>query len=299
MTSLSTIMTLGINCRRMILDIQIQNCFEPHVTMEEECFPGSERTWFLHEKAGLLLNDCNRPCLPKYVASKVGDYLNSKGFATRIAAIKDSVTDEPTHSSSKVVSVLSGIIHRYISNLNEDCCPASLTSSVTSRVVKSWPEELLKTKAADFGQRRHELNKLKSENALSQLVYTILPFEHGAADPISALQIEIKACLNRMQQALAQFKKLGGLSASDMSTVQVCQEEYESAVDDLNGATDAIVAHDVGTIQTRLSGVITYLGTCDDAVAESPGFKLPFKDEDVVTLRKLASNCMAISTLLL
>lgn len=81
----------------------------------------------------------------------------------------DSVTDEPTHSSSKVVSV-SGIIHRYISNLNEDWCPASLTSSVTSRVVKSWPEELLKTKAADFGQRRHELNKLKSENALSRLV---------------------------------------------------------------------------------------------------------------------------------
>ncbi|KAM1058309.1 hypothetical protein EV2_032382 [Malus domestica] len=255
-------------------------------------------------------------------------YVNELGVGPK----EDSVTDEPTHSSSKVVSV-SGIIHRYVSNLNEDWCPASLTSSVTSRVVKSWPEELLKTKAADFGHRRHELNKLKSigkrlvtgsyslwvspsssapipqvDAALEKICAktdnpvlcssTILPFEHGAADPISALQIEIKACLNRMQQALAQFKKLGGLSASDMSTVQVCQEEYESAVDDLNGATDAIVAHDVGTIQTRLSGVITYLGTCDDAVAESPGFKLPFKDEDVVTLRKLASNCMAISTLL-
>lgn len=80
---------------------------------------------------------------------------------------KKTVTNEPTHSSSKVVFI-SGIIHRYVSNLNEDWCPASLTSSVTSRVVKSWPEELLKTKAADFGQKRHELNKLKSENVLSR-----------------------------------------------------------------------------------------------------------------------------------
>ncbi|XP_034227787.1 putative pectinesterase/pectinesterase inhibitor 26 [Prunus dulcis] len=130
---------------------------------------------------------------------------------------------------------------------------------------------------------------------------TVLPNLRGNADPTTVLQIEMKACLDLTKGALGQLKKTASnpsTSPADVSSIKVCQEVYESAVDDINGASEAIAARDVGTLQTRLSAVITYFGTCDDAVAESPGFKLPLKEDDVVTLNKLASNCMAISTLL-
>ncbi|KAI5311073.1 PREDICTED: pectinesterase [Prunus dulcis] len=214
-------------------------------------FRGVKGTWFLHVEARFL-SDRNRPCLPKYAASKPEFSIthplhpenivtsiaksNTKGHCKRMLREKlfrchnpllgklrrpfyftkirkrrkkissayevnrvqidkekfpdcasKSMIDEHTHTSSEVVSV-SGIIHRYFSNLSEDGGPSSPTRSVTSRVVQSWPEEHLKTKADDicsstqvspltqfsakrtakpvclpsptgYGQRRYKLNK--------------------------------------------------------------------------------------------------------------------------------------------
>lgn len=181
----------------------------------KSAFRGVKGTWFLHVEARFL-SDCNRPCLPKYAASKPKFSIthplhpenivtstaksNTKGHSKRMLREKlfrchnsllgklrirrpfyftkirkrrkkicpayevnrveidkekfpdcasKSMIDEPTQTSSEVVSV-SGIIHRYFSNLSEDGGPSSPTRSVTSRVVQSWPEEHLKTKADDI-----------------------------------------------------------------------------------------------------------------------------------------------------
>lgn len=129
---------------------------------------------------------------------------------------------------------------------------------------------------------------------------TVLPNLRGNADPTTVLQIEMKACLDLTKEALGQLNKTASnpsMLPKDVSTIEICQEVYDLAVDGIYDASAAIAARDVGTLRTRLSGVMTYLVTCDDAVAESPGFKLPLKEDDVSTLYKLASNCLAISTL--
>lgn len=129
---------------------------------------------------------------------------------------------------------------------------------------------------------------------------TVLPNLRGNADPTTVLQIEMKACLDLTKEALGQLNKTASnpsMLPEHVSKIEICQEVYDLAVDGIYDASAAIAARDVGTLRTRLSGVMTYLVTCDDAVAESPGFKLPLKEDDVSTLYKLASNCLAISTL--
>ena len=77
----------------------------------------------------------------------------------------------------------------------------------------------------------------------------------------------------------------------------MCLEIYGAARDDLKQANGAIGSNDTGLLRSMLSGAITDLGTCDDAFAES-GEELPLDNDLVGTMRKLAYNCMDISSVL-
>ncbi|KAH7516962.1 pectinesterase inhibitor [Ziziphus jujuba] len=130
---------------------------------------------------------------------------------------------------------------------------------------------------------------------------SIVPFMHGQADPVAVLKTEIHAALNITQRAVTVMKNmLEDATASSMMSecLGVCVENYGYAVDDLKQAMKAMEAHDMGLLKSVLSSVITDIGTCDDAFAETQGLELPLQEEVVGTMHKLANNCMDISTLL-
>ncbi|KAK9282033.1 hypothetical protein L1049_004945 [Liquidambar formosana] len=129
---------------------------------------------------------------------------------------------------------------------------------------------------------------------------TITPYLGGKTNPASILKMEIKACANQTKAALAMATKI----ANDPSTTSItaecletCQENYSDAIDNLKSAVDAIATHDVGTMNSMLSAALTDFTTCEDGFAEMPGVKSPMAKFDD-TLTKLASNCLAIVSLI-
>lgn len=86
-----------------------------------------------------------------------------------------SRTDELTETSSEAVVSISGIINKYFSNLSEDAGSVSPTTSVTSRVVQSSPEQHLKAKAGDFFSSRQVTPSASTKFAAKKLLTLSLP----------------------------------------------------------------------------------------------------------------------------
>ncbi|KAK6930270.1 Pectinesterase inhibitor domain [Dillenia turbinata] len=133
---------------------------------------------------------------------------------------------------------------------------------------------------------------------------TIGPFLTGKTDTISVLEIVIKACVQHAKLALKaakQLSKKSGVSQILSSGADVCRENFEDALDNLQRAMDAIPGKDIGTINSMLSAVVTDAGSCEDAFQEGP---VPDSDEEPPMkiyydkLSKMASNCLAVASLI-
>lgn len=120
-------------------------------------------------------------------------------------------------------------------------------------------------------------------------------------DPVMALQTEIKTFVGIMGTGITGMKAALKHSSTGTSTadcLRLCLDMYDTARMDLKQALEAINSHDIGLLNSLLSGVITNIGTCDDALSES-GEELPLDTKLVDTIHKLADNCMDISAVLL
>lgn len=114
------------------------------------------------------------------------------------------------------------------------------------------------------------------------------------------LQLQIKACDNQTRIALQEVLELikdPSTSTIASTCLQQCQETYNDALDNLQNAVSAIAARDKGTLNSMLSAVITDYETCEDGFAELPISSSPMAVADEL-LSKLASNCLAIATLI-
>lgn len=131
-------------------------------------------------------------------------------------------------------------------------------------------------------------------------VSSVIPYLSGKIDPVSILQLQIKACGNQTHAALQEVLKLikdPSTSTIASTCLQQCQETYNDALDNLQNAISAIAARDKGTLNSMLSAAMTDYETCEDGFAELPISSSPMAVADEL-LSKLASNCLAIATLI-
>ncbi|XP_058083358.1 cell wall integrity and stress response component 1-like [Magnolia sinica] len=132
-------------------------------------------------------------------------------------------------------------------------------------------------------------------------VTSVSSFQPGPG-PINAavvLQLAIKASMRHAQAALNEAKRHAAnpnLPAFTAENMKVCQENYSSALENLQNAAKAATANDKGTVNSMLSAAMTDFTTCADGFMEMPGAS-PLSAFDM-KLTNLASNCLAIATLM-
>lgn len=122
----------------------------------------------------------------------------------------------------------------------------------------------------------------------------------STVNPVSALKTEIQLSIKEVENAIAVLKKLykeSGSTKAEDACYDTCLENFDMAIDDLRTATEAIDVNDVGRMQSALTAVLTDLVTCDDTFVEM-GVDSPL-DYLSIKMSKYASNCLAISKLLL
>ncbi|KAF8039716.1 hypothetical protein BT93_B2052 [Corymbia citriodora subsp. variegata] len=118
----------------------------------------------------------------------------------------------------------------------------------------------------------------------------------GPANALSVLTAEIEACTEKTKSAAAEADRLAAdpsASRSDKMALDACKENYDSALDSLSNAKEAVAARDAGTLNSELSAVITFVGTCDDAFDETCTAS-PLAGANRI-LQHLGSNCLAIA----
>lgn len=121
----------------------------------------------------------------------------------------------------------------------------------------------------------------------------------GLVDAAVMLKLHMKACREKAQIAQSQVSTLvshPGASSKLASSLQVCSDMYDDVLDSLDTAADAMASHDKGTLDSMLSGLISDFSTCEDAFTEDSITSPMATVDDLLT--KLASNCLAFSSLL-
>jgi pectinesterase inhibitor-like protein len=133
----------------------------------------------------------------------------------------------------------------------------------------------------------------------AECLATIAPYQTGAADPISVIEMGIQALHKDFQEAIATVTKLSkdtSLSATTRDSLDICVESYEAGITDLNDALTAISTHDTDRLTQMLGAIASYPETCQDAFLEQ-GEESPLKDVDQ-KLDMLASITVDITILL-
>lgn len=124
---------------------------------------------------------------------------------------------------------------------------------------------------------------------------TIVPQLNGKTDVSSALDVAIRAGAKISRYGLFLVQKLAADPATPPEVAAVlknCKESCSIAVDNYENAIDALPEHDIGTMNSMLSAVITNVGDCADVLAKK-GPDSPFSSV-ATRLRNVTSNCLAI-----
>ncbi|CAM8889705.1 unnamed protein product [Rhodiola kirilowii] len=123
---------------------------------------------------------------------------------------------------------------------------------------------------------------------------SVFPFLHNKVDHLSVIKLSIDACINHTQAAIHKASELAN-NPDTSEIIQVCQESYATAVDELKESALALASRDLGTFRTKMSSVITNIGTCDETFGEDPEMESssPLTAIDQ-TITRLASNILAI-----
>ncbi|KAL1196718.1 Pectinesterase inhibitor [Cardamine amara subsp. amara] len=135
----------------------------------------------------------------------------------------------------------------------------------------------------------------------AECVVSILPllrnFRKFEPKPIDVLRMELSALYEKANATLDLAKRLivDQSTPRDVADVlDLCVENYESLLVDLNDASVAVDNGDVGRLDSLVSAAIADVVTCSDAFTESPELESPMANVDAF-LKKLCSNVLAIS----
>ncbi|XP_010259710.2 PREDICTED: pectinesterase inhibitor-like [Nelumbo nucifera] len=146
------------------------------------------------------------------------------------------------------------------------------------------------------------IKKICDRTGYSELCQSsIRPYLTGKTDPVSVLEMAIKACNSSVQAAMAEVNRMMSepnkdASKTTASQLESCKENYIDAIDSLEKATKAIPTRDMNTFNTMISAVITDCDTCEQGFIEFEE-ESPLKQYDE-TAEKIGSICLSISKLL-
>ncbi|XP_038891721.1 uncharacterized protein LOC120081119 [Benincasa hispida] len=119
----------------------------------------------------------------------------------------------------------------------------------------------------------------------------------GVSDPAVAIVKAIEHLLFETKRAKAASVKMVNKQA-----INVCNQNYDSAIDDLEKALEYLKSNDKASLRVMLSGALSFYVSCTDAVMEVTGFGVVKMVSEIVktdtTLKQLASNCLHIASLL-
>ncbi|KAF7151272.1 hypothetical protein RHSIM_Rhsim02G0004500 [Rhododendron simsii] len=130
-------------------------------------------------------------------------------------------------------------------------------------------------------------------------ISSIAPLLNGKTDPISVVELAIKAATEHTQVAVATATKIAtspGIAPDIASTISDCKDSYDDALDNFQKALDALSSRDVGTMNSMLSAAITDFSDNDDFLAGKASS--PVLLEFNAKLSKMTSNCLAIVSLI-
>lgn len=91
--------------------------------------------------------------------------------------------------------------------------------------------------------------------------------------------------------------KHSGVSKDNMgaSMLADCREQYNSALENLKRASDAIPSRDLGTVTIMLSAVMADVSTCESGFEDLKSSSFKADSDGLVGI--MASNCLAIAHL--
>ncbi|KAL3505635.1 hypothetical protein ACH5RR_031017 [Cinchona calisaya] len=144
-----------------------------------------------------------------------------------------------------------------------------------------------------------EIKKIcNSTDYPSLCLSTIVPLLNGKTNVFSVLEIAIKASNEYAKFVLSTVKKLASIPGTPHEIVSVlndCKDSYEDVVYNFDKTMNALTDHDIGTMNTMLSAVMTDAGDCEDNI-KGANFPCPVS-EFSEKLINMTSNCLAIISL--
>ncbi|XP_073307375.1 uncharacterized protein [Primulina huaijiensis] len=131
-------------------------------------------------------------------------------------------------------------------------------------------------------------------------IATVAPLLKGEnIDVKSVLEVAIKASSTFTQFVLSLAKKLAekpGTPPEMKSILNDCKDSYDTALSNFEETTTALSQGDIGTMNSMLSAVMTFVGDCEDSF-DGLGIESPLMDySDKLT--NMTSNCLAIVSLM-
>ncbi|CAA0834854.1 Plant invertase/pectin methylesterase inhibitor superfamily protein [Striga hermonthica] len=125
---------------------------------------------------------------------------------------------------------------------------------------------------------------------------SIAPFLSSghSVDVESVLRFAVEAGSKYAKEALSAANGFAAKTATPevRSTLKDCKESYDTAVENFQKTLDAFATKDIGTMQSVLSAVITFVGDCEDEFTQM-GTRSPLS-KYAETLTEMTSNCLAI-----
>jgi len=115
---------------------------------------------------------------------------------------------------------------------------------------------------------------------------------------IDVLGAAIKVCTLQVKLTISKVAAHAAKNPEVASAVSDCKEQYNSALDNLQKAADAIASRDLGTITVMLSAVMADVSTCESSFEDlkaSPSSTMSSND-GLVSIT--VSNCLSIANLI-
>ncbi|AES65002.1 putative pectinesterase [Medicago truncatula] len=115
---------------------------------------------------------------------------------------------------------------------------------------------------------------------------------------IDVLGAAIKVCTLQVKLTISKVAAHAAKNPEVASAVADCKEQYNSALDNLQKAADAIASRDLGTITVMLSAVMADVSTCESAFEDLKASPTSTMSSNDGLVSITVSNCLSIANLI-